>query len=774
MQQFFQYAVLGFFDGSKFLQYTILGLVVGGVYFIAASGLVVTYTTSGIFNFAQGAIAMLSAFMYWQVRWGWGWPAPLALLLVLGVMAPLLGAVLYQVVMKNLRGTSEVTKIIVPVGVMLGFLALATWIWNPTPSTPRLFYKFFGANAQVSIFKVNITWHEIIALILAVVIAVGIALLFRRTRSGVAMRAVVDDPDLLELNGGRPQRLATISWAGGAFLAALAGILITPIQGTAMSANALTLLVIDAFAAAMFGRLKSLPRTFVGAIVLGLCTNYVIAYFPANKWTWTGAFRSSIPMILLFIVLLALPQDRLRGTTVLRTRERFRMPSFRSAWIGALVLIVVIWGLRTIMATTAINTLAYGITLAIIALSLVLLTGFAGEINLAALSFGAIGTIIVFHFGVSGSGNDARTTLWGFLLAAIVCAVVGALVALPALRLRGLYLALATMAFGVFVSRMVLTEIGQRTLFGRDFSIFPGGSLTIPRPEIGPLDFKSNESFLMLVTVLFAIMAIGLVAIRHSGYGRRLAAMKDSPAACATLGMSVVRLKLSVFMLSAAIAGIGGVLMSAQLGSVNLDRFDIFLSLAILLITVVGGIGYASGALFAGVLFGCSFLAMQNTLTKLGNDYQSLEAVFGFLVSVVTVLPATIGVTMGKNPSGAITDIVDSLENIKKSKPLMLTIIGLQVAIWGLAVGDVINNWHFVIFTAANLLIVPPLGGAILKGRALKQAGIEPPTPPELIGIDRPYTEEDLATMDEVLGLDPRVLPAPSATYDSEPSNVPA
>jgi branched-subunit amino acid ABC-type transport system permease component len=759
---------------QTFLQYTILGLVVGGVYFIAASGLVVTYTTSGIFNFAQGAIAMLAAFMYWQVRWGWGWPAPIALILVLFVFAPLLGAVLYQVVMKNLRGTSEVTKIIVPVGVMLGFLALATWIWNPTPRTPRLFYKFFGANATVKIFGINITWHEIIAFALAIVIAAGIAFLFRRTRSGVAMRAVVDDPDLLQLNGGRPERLATLSWAGGAFLAALAGILITPIQGTAMSANALTLLVIDAFAAAMFGRLKSLPRTFVGAIVLGLSTNYVIAYFPANKWTWTGAFRASIPMILLFIILLVLPQDRLRGTTVLRTRERFRMPSLRNAWIAGLVLVVVVWALRTIMATTAINTLAYGITLGIIALSLVLLTGYAGEINLAALSFGAIGTIVVFHFGISGSGNGARMTLWGILLAAIACAVVGALVALPALRLRGLYLALATMAFGVFVSRMVLTEIGEREIFGWKFSIFQGGSLTIPRPQIGPLDFKSNESFLMLVTVVFGLFAIGLVYLRHSNYGRRLAAMKDSPAACATLGMSVVRLKLSVFMLSAAIAGIGGVLMSAQLGSVNLDRFDIFLSLAVLLITVVGGIGYASGALFAGVLFGCSFLAMQNTLTKLGQDYKSLEAVFGFLVSAVSVGPATIGITMGKNPSGAVSDIVEGLENIKKSKPLMLTMIGLQAIIWALTARGYINNWHFVIFTVANLLIVPPVGGAIVKSRAMKKYGIEPPTPPELIGIDRPFTDDDKMAMEHALGLDGVPVPVPVKLHQEEALHVSA
>ncbi len=739
---------------QQFLQFTILGLVIGSVYGIAASGLVVTYTTSGIFNFAHGAIAMIGAFTYWQVRFGWGWPAPIAMIVVLGILAPAMGAVLYQVIMKNLRGTSEVTKIIVPVGVMLGLLALATWIWNPTPRVPRLFPKFFGQNAQVSVFGVNVTWHEIIALVLAVVIAVSIRFLFQKTRSGVAMRAVVDDPDLLQLNGGRPERLATISWAGGAFLAALAGILITPIQGTAMSANALTLLVIDAFAAAMFGRLRSLPRTFLGGIVLGLIGSYVIAYFPAAEWTWTGAFRTAIPMILLFIVLLLLPQDRLRGATVLRTRERFRMPTMRNAWIAALVLVVVVFGLRVIMETTAVNTLAFALTFALVALSLVLLTGYAGEINLAALSFGAIGTIVVYHFGVSGSGPGARTTVVGFVLAGVVSAVVGALVALPALRLRGLYLALATMAFGVFVSRMVLTEIGERELFGVRFSIFEGGSLTIPRPAIGPLDFTDNGDFLMLVTVLFALLGVGLVALRHSGYGRRLSAMKDSPAACATLGMSVVRLKLSVFMMSAAIAGIGGSLMSSQLGSVNLDRFDIFLSLALLLLTVVGGIGYVAAALFSGVLNGAAFLAMQNTLTKLGTDYVTLKPIFGFFVSVVTVLPATIGVTMGKNPSGAITDIVDGLDEIKQAKPIVVTVVGLQVLIWAGAWQDLYNGWWFTVLTAVNLLVVPRVAGMVMMVWARRTYGLPVPTAPELIGVDRPFTDEDLVEMDLVLGLD--------------------
>ena len=755
---------------QTFLQYTILGLALGGSYFIAASGLVVTYTTSGIFNFAQGAIAMLAVFTYWQFRWGWGWPAPLALLMVLGVLAPLLGAVLYQLVMKNLRGTSEVTKIIVSIGVMLGFQALATWIWNPTSSTPRQFQKFFGANAFVHLGNIKISWHEIIAFGIAIAIAVGIRLLFVRTRSGVAMRAVVDDPELLQLNGGRPQRLAMISWAGGSFLAALAGILIQPMIGSAMSAGQLTLLVIDAFAAAMFGRLRSLPRTFVGALVIGLSTTYVVAYFP-SKWTWSSSFRNSLPMIFLFIVLLVLPQDRLRGATVLRLRERFRMPSIRSAWIAGLVLMVVVFALKVIMDRTAVNTLTLALTFAIIALSLVLLTGFAGEINLAALSFGAIAVIVVYHFGTTGSGTAARTTLWGILLAAVVTALVGAVIALPALRLRGLYLALATMAFGVFVSRMVLTERTEREIFGWKFTIFTSGQLAIPRPKVGPFDFNSPDAFMMLCAGLFAIIGIGMVYLRHSGYGRRLAAMKDSPAASATLGMSVVRLKLSVFMMSAAIAGIGGVMMAAQVGTVNADRFDILLSLGLMMITVVGGIGYVSGALFAGIFLIGFVEALNLTLRKFAVDYSSLEAIFMFFVSAVTVLPATIGITMGKNPSGAVNDIVGGLDQIKQSKPLMVTLIGLEVLIWALTAAEVLTNWNFVVLTFANLLIVPAIGGKILLARAMR--GVPKPVPPELIGIDRPFTPEDLAEMDHALDLEGVVIPT-AATVREEAAGVPA
>ena len=185
-----------------FLTYTILGLVTGAVYGIAASGLVLTYTTSGIFNFAQGAMAMLAAFTYWQFRYGWNWPAPLALFVVIVVLAPLVGMILYGGIMRGLRETAEVTKIVVTIGIMLGLIALAQWIWSP--GVPRTDGLFFGNTAKFKFLGVYVTAHEAIALGCRVLIAVGIRLLFTSTRTGVAMRAVVDNPALRQLNGGRP------------------------------------------------------------------------------------------------------------------------------------------------------------------------------------------------------------------------------------------------------------------------------------------------------------------------------------------------------------------------------------------------------------------------------------------------------------------------------------------------------------------------------------------------------------------------------------------
>ncbi|NVI87770.1 ABC transporter permease [Actinomadura sp. BRA 177] len=728
---------------TTFLTYTILGLVLGSVYFIAASGLVLTYNTSGIFNFAHGAQAMFGTFLYWHFTERWGWPVWLALIIVIGAVGPAMGAALHAAIMKGLRGTADVTKIIVTVAVLLGTVYLAQWVWNPDEA--HTVDMFFGAGAKITLAGVVVRYHEIVCLVAAVAIAVGLRVLFTRSRTGVVMRGSVDDPDLLRLNGHDPERAAMLSWALGSTLAVTAGVLIVPISGGGLDANALTLLVIDAFAAAMFGRLRSIPRTFVGAIVLGLAANYVLAYLP-SAGTFTGNLRVSLPMIILFVVLVVLPQDRLRGAAI-RTRERYRVPTVRASAVWGLVLVAVVYLYSLLLSDGAITTFSLGMTFAIIALSLTVLTGYAGELNLAPLAFGAVATVVAFHAGVVGTGLDARMNVRGIVLGVAVAALVGGLVALPALRLRGLYLALATMAFGEFLSNMVLRDTTQHELFGMKFTLFPDGALVIPPLKIGPLDLRDGTTSLMTATVLFALIAIGLAALRNSGYGRRLAAMKDSPAASAMLGQNLVRLKLSVFMISAAIAGLGGVLMSAATGTVAQENFTFVGSLALLMLVVVAGIGYLSGALLGGLMAGVGSVVLVSTFSELALENEGMATIYKALGHLVLVGTALLGMGVGRNPSGFIHGLIDAYRATRNAKPVLYGAAALGVVLYLLALTGVIGTWMFAILALCVIMLVP------VFGRMYLEEGRSRPAPLELVGVDEPYTDELRARLDRELGL---------------------
>src|SRR5690606_33678885 len=152
--------------------FTVLGLVLGAVYAIAASGLVLTYNTSGIFNFAHGAQAMIGAFTFYQLQVVWGVPTLLAVAIVLGILGPLMGYLLHRFIMGGLRDTAEVTKTVVTVAILLGFVSLSHWVWSPQDA--RMVRMFFGADSYVSIGGVVIRYHEIICLVAAAGIAIGL------------------------------------------------------------------------------------------------------------------------------------------------------------------------------------------------------------------------------------------------------------------------------------------------------------------------------------------------------------------------------------------------------------------------------------------------------------------------------------------------------------------------------------------------------------------------------------------------------------------------
>jgi branched-chain amino acid transport system permease protein len=680
---------------DKFLVFTIGGLATAAIYAISASGLVVTYTTSGIFNFAHGAFSMMAAFMFWQVHVGWGVPIIPAIFLVVFVIGPLFGAVVERVIMRGIEGTSDVVKIVVTIALMIALIGLANVIWDPNVGRPL---RPFFDGATTEILGVVVTYQRLMTLGVAAAVAAGLAFMFRYTRMGIAMRAVVDDRSLMMLNGGRPGRISMLSWALGAGMAAIAGVLLAPEQ--TLSASTLTLLFINSYAVAVVGRLRSLPGVFLGAVILGLAQSYVIGYL--DQATMIGpislrAVTQALPPIMLFVVMVLQPQDRLTAKGTARQAVASRPPSLRFALVSAAVFVVAVAAIGSLVSGPNLNLLLFGFFTAVVTLSLVPLTGYAGQISLAQLTFTGIGAVAMATWGINGE-------LWAVVLSVGLCAVVGALVAFPALRLQGIYLALATAAFAMFCSSMVFNQT----------TIMPGGNRQVPRLSIGPWSIESDYAQLLLLAVLFASIGVLMIALRGSSWGRRLTALKDSPIACATLGLNLTSTKVGVFALSAAIAGAAGAMSGRTFLAETLTLPS---SLSITMIAVVGGIGSVAGAFFGGLLLGA--IPIFSTLFA-----ANAIGVFGFVsLSVKDVLafsPGLMGISLGRDPDGAAPQMAAGFKAVSTSPPGMaVTAVG-AIVIWLITRAGLIDGWSFLaamVVFVFGLVPVTPLLFAPLPGR---------------------------------------------------------
>jgi branched-chain amino acid transport system permease protein len=368
----------------------------------------------------------------------------------------------------------------------------------------------------------------------------------------------------------------------------------------------------------MVGRLRNIPLTFAGGLALGLLESYLVGYLPVG--TWLSTVKPTVPMAFLFLILIVLPERRIQTKTT-----SLRSPRVARLWesvIAGGVLVVIALIVAPRLSAANLVTASHGVALGLIMLSLVLLVGYGGQVSLCQMTFAGLGA---FAMGKVASGGS----WWGILAAVGLSATVGALVALPALRLRGLYLALATLAFG---SAMDTAFFANQHTFGTS------GSLTVGRLSLFGMSLHSNTRYLVFLCALFAIVSIGLLALRRAPFGRRLTALADSPAASATLGMNLVATKLIVFAAAAGLAGFAGALYGGQQGLVGAADFQFLLSLTLLLLAVVWGVRTTTGMLFAGLLFAI-FPVLQSHVPALRD-----------LLYLGTGL-AAIGI--GRNPNGA-------------------------------------------------------------------------------------------------------------------------
>jgi branched-chain amino acid transport system permease protein len=707
---------------DEFLRNTILGLSTASIFALAASGLVLTYTTTGIFNFAHGAIGMLGAFAYWQLQVDWGWPIPLALVAVLLVLAPGVGLLIERVIMRGLSDAPDTVRIVVSISLLVALLGLGLVLWDPQEAhQPTLLF----AGHRIELLGVRVSWHQATAFVVAVLAAIGLRLLLYRTRAGLDMRAAVDSRPLAQLHGARPDRAGALAWAISCSLAALAGILIAPALGVLSHTN-LTLLIVSAYAAAVFGRLRSLPLTFLGAVLLGLADSYAIGYIPSTN-AYFSTFRFVIPVVALFVILLLIPNPQLRTRSTHTSREVVPMPSWRGALLTSGGILLTTGVITAVVGDADALRVSRIFGIALIALSLVPLTGFAGQVSLCQMSFAAIGAIVMSHHG--GGGDPT-----GLLYAALVAGAVGVVVALPAVRLQGIYLALATAAFAVFLDRWFFT-LPAFDLGPLHVEVFDLGVLAVQPLDLPGLDGDSRQTQLAVLSVAFVLMYLVVVAIRRSDFGQRLLAMKDSPAACATLGLDVTRLKMAVFGLSAAMAGVGGALYAGALGSVGYERFGLFESLPLLLLAVVGGIGTASGALFAGIVLGGFPIAI---------------GIWPFLTNLYRLLPGTMGIALGRNPNGAVQDIAVRYAVLARV-PLALS--GLLASLGAtalLAVTGLISGWTLLIASAVALVVWPQVAEVVASRR--ERGAALPPL--EWAGLSAPLSDAELHRIDRALRLE--------------------
>lgn len=600
---------------SAYVPFLVFGLVVGSIYGLAAMGLVLTYRTSGIFNFGHGAIGAGSAYVFYELRQRQGLPWPIAGLIAVVVFGVVVGVALERVA-GRLSRVPVSYQIVATVGLLVLIRAVATWIYGPDY---RLFKPFLPHHTAFTLSGVAVTQESVIIFLTVSLAAVGLYVLVERSRLGTMMRAVVDDPALLDTTGIAPARIRRAAWLLGSCFAAASGVLLAS-QQQQLDATLLSLLVVQAFGAAAIGAFRSLPLAYAGGIGLGIAQKLVSKQTATHAWLQGLDFN--LPFLVLFFVLLVLGRRRLgdlgaqiRVKAVVPTTmtKQSRMLVAAGGLLGA-VLVPQLTGARLPVWINAMSQVP-------LFLSLGLLVYTSGQVSLCQMSLAAVGAAAFAH-AVSGG------VPWGVavLLGGVVAVPVGAVVAIPAIRLSGLFLALATLGFGIFIAQFFYLK---SYMFGLV-------DLHTGRPHTLGLDTDKGYYYLLLAVAVAGI--VGIMAIERSRLGRLLRGLGDSPTALETLGASADVTRVLVFCLSAFLAGISGALFAGQFGSVSGASFNFVNSLVLLAVLSVAG----RTTIKAAVMGPIGMLVAPAYLTSFDDGFQVLFGLGAILAAAFATGPVQI------------------------------------------------------------------------------------------------------------------------------------
>jgi sulfate-transporting ATPase len=626
-----------------FLQFCILGLGAGAAYTLLAQGAILIYRGSGLVNFAQGAVSMAGAYLCYEefeVNQGWGF----AVSFIAAVLcSAVIGLLFQQLVLRQMKGASPLTRVIATLGLLIILQGIVQKRYGDSTEVVQPFLP----QTTFHLGSVVVQEDRLILLGIAIVVTVVLWAAMRFTRIGLAITASAENERSVSTLGWSPNLLSGLTWSVGCGMAGIAGILVSPISG--LSPDVFILLVtVSALAAALVGGFTSFPLTLLGGMILGVGESVVTLYQP-NIQSFFGlqlmtGTSQLVPLVVIVVVLVV----RGRGLP-LRSHVIERLPKLGNGqirWpeigIGVAVSAVLI---TLVLNQTWVTAVSMSITTGIILLSVVLLTGYAGQLSLGQYAIGGLGALFSAKL-LHNAGLPAPLAIIGGMVLAIPASLI---LALPALRTRGVNLAVVTLSLGFTIESIIFnnpaitgnilddgTPIGQVHMFGMN---------------VNSVSYPARWAIVCLIA--FVIPALALANLRRSAMGRRLLAMRTNERAAASLGVSVFRAKIYAFALAGAIAALGGTLLGFRYGVVQYGSFDTFQSIYAVAYAVIGGVGFVVGSIIG------SFMPVGGVGNQAFQSFFSLGS-WTTLVGGVLLLVAVIA-----QPNGAALPMSEAWQKVR-------------------------------------------------------------------------------------------------------------
>ena len=598
---------------DQLAEWVIQGVPIGCIYGLVAVGLVLTYKTSGVFNLAFSGQAFFSAWFFYDRVENHDWPLWLGFVVTIFVVSPLVGLLLDRALFRYMRTASWQVKLVTALGLLIAFPEIVKAIYSPVPAAfPPSVAPLLGID-RFEVFEVGdytIGANALTIVITTVVAVVILGIIFRFTPIGLQMRAVVESPRMVELAGVDADRVGAFAWMLSSTIAGLAGVLLAP-EYTEVNGTIYQLLIVAAIAAAAVGRFVNIPMTLLGAVLIGIGARALPDIVGGTNIA--DDLQPTFPFLILFLLLIFWPKlregkaaaDPLAGVDPPPPAMAHEYKDERLQKTTKILFPVFILGFLVVMNTLVssiwVDRLTYAFVLATIFLSITIFTGLGGQISLAQATFASFGA-----FGLANLFRDAGVpVLWGLIIGAIIAAAVGAVFvllidALPALigrlrgrppvRLSGLYLSLATLAFAL---------MADKTIFRREGIIGGASGIPVDRPDW----LQGDHVWFMFVFGVFALVGFMVILIRKGTTGRLLAALRGSDPAAASVGINGMSLRIILFAFAAGVAGLGGGLLTLHFENATPNETLSILGIVWVVLVVTLGSRTVDGAANAAIGF---------------------------------------------------------------------------------------------------------------------------------------------------------------------------